>query len=105
MSHTLNKVPENLTGKVEILSENLKSLIDHLQKRGYLNLYVDGGKVIQSFLQLDLIDDMIMTTIPVLLGDGIPLFGKLPTQLKFTHEKTEILNEQLVKSYYKRVGE
>jgi dihydrofolate reductase len=70
---------------------------------GHHNLYVDGGITIQSFLEENLIDEMIITRVPVLLGNGIPLFGKITRKLYFSHKRTEVLNEVLVKSYYTRV--
>jgi len=48
-----------------------------------------------------LIDEMIITRIPILLGEGIPLFGKLDKPVKFDEVKTEILDDLLVKSHYK----
>lgn len=102
LSHHLTKLPENLFNKAEIMSGDIKRLVNQLNQRGYQNLYIDGGRVIQSFLQEDLIDEMILTRIPILLGKGFPLFGKLDRHLKFRHKKTEIYNETLVKSYYIR---
>lgn len=102
LSHRLQKIPETLSGKAEILGENPKDLVAQLQERGYTNLYVDGGGVIQSFLEEDLIDEMIITRVPILLGDGFPLFGKLSQTLKFRHYKTQIYNNTLVQSYYTR---
>ncbi len=105
LSNSLNSVPDNLTGKAEIISGDLRTVVDQLHERGYQNLYVDGGKVIQSFLEADLIDEMIIATVPILLGDGIPLFGKLTKSLKFSLKKTEKLNDMLVKNYYTRIRE
>ncbi|MEM7795822.1 MAG: dihydrofolate reductase family protein [Cyanobacteria bacterium P01_C01_bin.118] len=104
LSHTLDHIPENLTDKAEIISsDKIKTLVEKLNQRGYHNLYVDGGRTIQSFLAEDLIDGMTITRVPILLGDGIPLFGKLITQLKFQHQKTELFNNTLVKSFYIRL--
>jgi len=64
---------------------------------------VDGGRTIQSFLQEDLIDEMIITQAPVLLGEGIPLFGKLTKRLTFTLKKNEAFHTGLVQSHYVRV--
>ncbi len=105
LSNSIHKVPEDLTDKVEIINGEMGSLLDRLEKRGYLNLYIDGGIVIQSFLQDDLIDEMIITYVPILLGAGIPLFGKLTKSLKFTHKKTEVFTGGLVQSYYLRIKE
>jgi len=105
LSQTLDVVPAGSAGEIEIVSGDIRSLVDQLKKRGFRNLYVDGGRTIQSFLEEDLIDEMIITRIPVLLGNGIPLFGKLPECQRFVLKKTEILNDQLVKSDYCRLRE
>ncbi|MCP4611366.1 MAG: dihydrofolate reductase [Planctomycetes bacterium] len=105
LSNSLTDIPEKLKGKVEIIKGELEAVINELKTRGYNNLYIDGGKVIQSFLNEDLIDDMIITRVPILLGDGIPLFDNLKQNLKFRHIKTEIFNNTLVKSCYTRARE
>ena len=106
LSNTLKAVPENLVDTVEIVSgTDIKSLVHRLNKRGYQNLYIDGGRTIQSFLAEDMIDELIITRIPILLGQGIPLFGMLSHPLQFHHEKTEVFNNLLVKSAYRRLRE
>jgi dihydrofolate reductase len=102
LSNSLTTLPDSLKEKVEIVKGEIKSIVDLLNKRGYHNLYVDGGKVIQSFLQEDLIDEMIVTRVPILLGDGIPLFRESQKTLKFKHVRTDIYNNNLVKSHYIR---
>ena len=102
LSNSLTEIPENLTGKAEIITGNVTDVVRKLNQQGYRNLYIDGGKVIQSFLKEDLIDELIITRIPILLGKGIPLFGDIDQRLKFKHIKTEVLNKMLVKSYYAR---
>jgi dihydrofolate reductase len=96
-------IPDELEDKVEIITGNPRKLINQLKAKGHQNLYIDGGVTIQGFLEEDLIDEMIITKVPVLLGNGIPLFDNLTRKLHFKHEKTEIFNEMLVKSHYKRV--
>ena len=59
----------------------------------------------QSFLVEDMIDDLVTTRIPRLLGSGIPLFGHLIKELRFRHIKTELFNSALVKSTYVRIRE
>lgn len=102
LSRTLQKVSEDLKDKVEIVSGDLRALIGKLHGQGYLNLYIDGGKAIQGFLAEDLIDELILTRIPILLGKGISLFGELKQSQKFTHKNTQIYNNALVKSTYVR---
>jgi dihydrofolate reductase len=97
------EIPESLQDKIIIINGRPKELVDQLKELGHQNLYIDGGVTIQSFLEEDLIDEMIITRVPVVLGNGIPLFGKLAQRLYFSHHSTEILNETLVKSHYKRI--
>lgn len=69
---------------------------------GYQKLYIDGGKLIQSFLKQDLIDEMIITTIPILLGDGISLFCNLPKHLKFECYATKHFLNKISQNSYRR---
>ena len=105
LSKSKISTPDELDDKVEIITGNPKKVVDQLNELGHQNLYIDGGITIQGFLEEDLIDKMIITRVPVLLGEGIPLFGKLTQRLYFKHEKTEFLNEILSKSYYTRIRE
>ena len=104
LSNSLHKIPDNLIGKAEILNGNPISIIKKLNSREFFNLYIDGGKVIQEFLELGLIDEMTITKIPILLGSGIPLFTKASGEQKFEHVKTEVFQNSLVKSHYKKSG-
>lgn len=102
LSNSLDELPGNLPVKVEIVRGELKRIIEILKDKGINNLYIDGGKTIQSFLKEDLIDEMIITRIPILLGSGIPLFGINNLELKFEHAGTEVYNNMLVRSKYLR---
>jgi len=102
VSSSLKEVPPEYSGKAEIINLEPAEIIKKLRSNGMKSLYIDGGALIQSFLTGDLIDEMIITSIPVLLGAGIPLFGELSNSLEFTHYKTEVLINSLVKSHYKR---
>ena len=102
LSNSLTAVPEPIVAQAEIVKGDIKSLVNQLHQRGYQNLYVDGGKTIQSFLKADLIDEMIITRVPILLGNGLPLFGQLDQSIKFNYKKTEVYNNTLVKSFYIR---
>jgi dihydrofolate reductase len=103
ISSSLDKVPDGLSDKVTILNTNPADAVKRINQEGHNNLYIDGGLLIQSFLSADLIDELILTTIPILLGGGIPLFGELDNPMKFSHVKTEVLVNSLVKSCYKRL--
>jgi dihydrofolate reductase len=68
---------------------------------GARNAYVDGGQVIRTFLAAGLVDELTLTAVPVLIGDGIRPFGPLPADLDLTHVSTEVLGEGLVQSRYR----
>lgn len=101
-SSTITSMPEALTGKAEIFSGSLQGLQQLLKDKNYNNVYVDGGKTIQSFLVQDLIDEMAISRLPILLGGGIPLFGALSHYLSFTHVKTETFSNGITRSWYAR---
>ena len=102
LSNTLTALPGNLPVRVEIVNGELKSIIKSLKSTGIHNLYVDGGKTIQSFLKEDLIDEMTITRVPILLGSGIPLFDFNDLELQFEHSWTEVHDNMLVRSKYIR---
>ncbi len=102
LSNSLQEVPAGYEDKFEILSGDVSEVVETLAKRGYDNLYVDGGQVIQQFLAKDLIDEMIITTIPVLLGAGISLFGELDKPLHFKHVSSQRHLDLIVQNTYVR---
>ena len=103
VSHHLKEVPKGLKNQVEIISGSPQELLNIVHKKGYHSLYIDGGKTVQAFLQEDLIDEMTLTSIPILLGGGIPLFTDLSEEVKLEHISTEVFLNQLVQSNYRRI--
>ena len=101
-SSTLKELPETLNDKATLVSKPPVQLLEHLSQQGFSSVYVDGGKLIQSFLNEDLIDELIISKVPILIGSGIALFGELNRDLPFTHLKTVVQQNQLVRSYYVR---
>ncbi|MEM7111495.1 MAG: dihydrofolate reductase family protein [Chloroflexota bacterium] len=69
--------PDAPNAQVEPLAGSPHEIVSQLNQRGFTHLYIDGGQVVQQFLQEGLVDELIITVIPVLLGKGIPLFGAL----------------------------
>ena len=102
LSNTMTTVPEAYKDKAEVVSGSLTQVMDSLHQRGFNSLYVDGGKTIQSFLEADLIDELIVTRLPILLGGGIPLFRDLAQPLQFEHVNTAIHLEAMVQTHYRR---
>lgn len=79
-----------------------KDVWQYLSNLGQTGIYIDGGKVIQEFLRADLVDELIISKVPVLIGSGISLFGYLDRDLAFKHIRTETFSNGLVRSYYER---
>jgi len=77
-----------------------KPLVERLSAEGFSRAYVDGGKAIQSFLRAGLIDDMTITHIPILLGEGIPLFGETGKDINLRHVETKAYPNGFVRSRY-----
>jgi dihydrofolate reductase len=95
------QLPDRLKGKLEVGRHSPKELVDLMERRGAKRLYVDGGKTIQDFLKAGLIDDLVITQIPVLIGDGIPLFGPLGRDVKLTIESSRVLGGGAVQTTYR----
>ncbi|HYM95100.1 MAG TPA: dihydrofolate reductase family protein [Chitinophagaceae bacterium] len=102
LSSSIKQVPDNLREKITLLSMKPKELLNYLSSNRLSRIYVDGGKVIQEFLKEDLIDELIISKVPILIGSGIPLFDYLDTDLQFKHIQTQVSSNGLVRSYYER---
>ncbi len=74
-----------------------------LEKRGVRRVYLDGGRTIQAFLRAGLVERIIVNRYPVLIGQGVPLFGKLPSDIRLRHVSTQAYPKGLVKSEYRVV--
>lgn len=102
VSSTLDSVPKELDGKVTILNNSPLELMRWMELRGHYRIYVDGGSLIQSFLKEDLIDALELTTVPVLLGGGTSLFGKLEASMDFEFAGVKEIGSGLMTASYKR---
>lgn len=94
-------IPDRLSKTVSQTSGNPHEIVKELADKGYHNLYVDGGKTIQGFLNADLIDEMTITTIPVLIGNGIPLFGSTDHDIHLEHVQNSSFSDGLIQHKYK----
>lgn len=85
---------------VEHMSGEPVEIAEKLADRGFQHLYIDGGVTIQRFLAAGLIQRLIVTRVPVLLGSGIPLFGPLGHDVLLRHVATRQFASGLVQSEY-----
>ncbi len=83
-----------------IVHRTLEALIETLNDRGARRVYTDGGAVIQTFLRAGLLNELTITTAPVLLGSGIRLFGDLDNDIALTHNATRTLKAGFTQSDY-----
>jgi dihydrofolate reductase len=86
-------VVEQMSGEPAEISALLKA-------RGFKSAYIDGGVTIQRFLAAGVMDRLIITRVPILIGEGIPLFGPLPRDIALRHIATRSFKGGLVQSEY-----
>jgi dihydrofolate reductase len=91
-------------GAVEQMSGPPAEIASRLAASGARHIYVDGGITIQRFLCAGLIQRLVVTRVPVLIGNGIPLFGVLPRDIRLSHVATRHFPSGLVQSEYEVTG-
>ena len=102
MSNSMSAIPDQYREYATLVKGSLTDILRLIHELGHRNLYIDGGKTIQSFLKEDLIDEMIITTIPYLLGEGISLFGPLTQRLSFKCVGSTIYLNSIVQNRFVR---
>ena len=100
LSNTVAEPPANLTDKVEMYSGDIPTLISQLEKSGFKHAYIDGGATITAFINLQLINELIVTRAPVLLGGGLPLFGKTYKQIKLGNAQAKAFPNDFIQVKY-----
>ena len=101
LSHTTPVIPSSLLINVEHMSGSPEEVVQKLDASGARSVYVDGGETIQGFLQAGLIDEITITTIPILLGSGIPLFGQLAQGIHLKLLTSRVYSNGFVQTRYK----
>lgn len=96
VSRTLEAADERIT-----VARSLDEAVVLVTERGSRGVYVDGGQTIQAFLREGLIDELVVTRIPVLIGSGLPLFGPLPHDVHLIHAGTVSTDGGFVQSRYR----
>lgn len=97
-------VPAELQGKVYFSNSTPRDTMVKLASQNVHRVYVDGGRLIQSFLRDALIVDMVITTVPVLIGAGKSLFGTLDNDLDMKLVASRSFPSGLVQSTYRIVS-
>lgn len=100
LSNQIKELPSHLPKSVSVTSAQPREIVTKLSQEGAKHLYLDGGSTIQSFLAANLVDELIITTIPVLLGEGIYLFGPIAKDISLKHIKTQVYPNGFVQTHY-----
>ena len=100
-SGELRPAPEGAS--VERLQGEPEDIYAELAGRGYQHVYVDGGLTVQSFIRSGLIDRITVNRVPVLIGEGISIFGPVPKDVRLKHISTDYFEKGSVKTVYELV--
>ena len=100
LSTTLQELNAPQDAVCHLMSGTPQEIVNSLAQRGMNHLYIDGGVTIQGFLRAGMIQRMVITRVPVLLGSGIPLFGTMPQDIRLKHVATRSYTSGLVQSEY-----
>lgn len=100
-SRSLTEVPDKAVD-TEIVSGSPEEIVALAAERGWTKIYIDGGALVTSFVNAGLLDELTATVLPVALGSGVPLFGELAKYNWFDHVRTEVINDLLVQTTYRR---
>lgn len=83
-----------------LVARCMHEVLDVLARRGAGQVYIDGGRTVQSFLAAGLVDHVVVNHVPILVGEGIPLFGTLPHDLHLVHHGSATTDTGMVSSRY-----
>jgi len=88
---------------IAILSSSPNDALQHIHKQGYNKIWlVGGGLLTSSLLQDKLVDEFIISMIPILLGEGIPLFSASRPEEKLTLVNSKQYPSGLLQVHYRR---
>jgi dihydrofolate reductase len=104
LSRSLTQLPAHLPDSVLLRSVTPTELLAELAAAGAQHAYIDGGQIIQAFLNAGLINELILTRIPILIGTGIPLFGQVDRDIHLSHIATQAFINGFVQSRYQIRG-
>ena len=93
-------IPAEMRGSISTLSGAPAEILARISDAGGTHAYVDGGQTIRRFLEAGRLDRLIVSTVPVLIGEGIPLFGRVAADVRLSHVRTRAYPTGLVQNEY-----
>ncbi len=91
-------------GNITFYTEDLKDLILKLKSETGKNIFIDGGaEIVNELLKENLIDEFVISIIPILVGDGVKLFKDGRPEQKLTLISTKQFETGLIQLHYKRI--
>jgi dihydrofolate reductase len=104
LSRSMRALPEKTPPTVSVTDEAPAALLERLAREGVTHVYVDGGVTVQRFLAEGLIHELTVTTIPTLIGEGLPLFGPLARDVVLDLLESRAYPSGFVRSVYRPRG-
>lgn len=101
-TYVITKTAKPATGRVQFYTGSLKGLITDLKSKEGKNIFIDGGaEIVHELLKHNLIEEFVISVIPIFVGDGVKLFkdGRPEQQLELISSKQ--FEKGLVQLYYK----
>jgi len=103
-AYIITRTPRPTIGSVKFYTGNLKSLVDRLKSENGKNIFCDGGaEIVNELLKADLIDEFIISVIPILVGNGIKLFKDGRSEQKLELVSVKSFDKGLTQLHYKRI--
>lgn len=102
-AYIITRKPRPTIGSVKFYTGNLKSLVTKLKSKNGKNIFCDGGaEIVNELLKHNLIDEFIISLIPILLGNGTKLFKDNRPEQELELVSTKQFDKGLIQLHYKR---
>lgn len=103
-TYIITRTPRPAIGSLKFYTGELKSLIEKLKSENGKNIFCDGGaEIVNELLKQDLIDELIISIIPILVGDGTKLFKDGRPEQKLELISVKSFEKGLTQLQYKRL--
>lgn len=102
-AYIITRTPRPRLGNTKFYTGDLKSLVDRLKSENGKNIFCDGGaEIVNELLKEDLVDEFIISVIPILVGNGTKLFKDGRPELKLELVSTKQFDKGLTQLHYRR---